>query len=104
MNELIFLLSSNGWDPGAVENWSFCLDENEAKEWVKKVNFQNDRWNGCNFDEEIKIDHEKELAKLGICREDGSYNDDHAGDAFYKKINKLKSESTNTNAQGVEKE
>ncbi len=82
----IFVLCSNGWDPGTTEIWGYATTEDKAKEWVQKAKFQDDRWNGCDFDEEIKIDHEKELAKIGICEEDGKFNDSYSGYPFYKTL------------------
>jgi len=85
----VFVLSSNGWDPYTTEIWGYAVTRKEAEEWVTKVKFQSDRWNGCNFDKKIKIEYEKELLKLGMVDAEGKYDDRYAGNPYYRETKKI---------------
>lgn len=83
------MLCSNGWDHDSTEIWGYAVTKEEAEEWVKQTKFQDDRWNGCNFDEKIKIDHDKKLMKLGMVDDNGKYDDSYAGSSYYIESEKI---------------
>jgi len=86
----IYNLCSQAWDYGDWNVWGFTLDEEKAKEWVRLVQEQDDRWNGSNFDKEIDLDHRKELTKLGIRdKETLEYDGSHAGNAYYEEVDEI---------------
>jgi len=84
----IFLCCSNGWDNASTEIWRAYTKEDDAKQWVSQVKVLSNKWNGCNFDKDIRKEYESGLMKLGMI-EDGKYNDAYAGSPYYIEVELL---------------